>query len=179
MAVDTDRDLACGRALDEVWDQLDHPTEHGRTCAHCTKARESLLLLREATGLLVEEPDPPALDLTSKIMAAVRADVRRKEMFDLPGTGIDISEQAIARVIRAAADQVPGVRARRCVVRVSVQDDRLALSVDLSVAVAYESVIQDAVDQVRLRAIAACEQRIGIRLSELSVLVEDIYGGDQ
>ncbi|HEY0807414.1 MAG TPA: Asp23/Gls24 family envelope stress response protein, partial [Pseudonocardiaceae bacterium] len=108
--------LPCGRDVEQIWARLDaieagHADAHERDCRHCRAARESLNVLRQLTGELAHEDATPSVDLTSRIMSAVRAEVRRHDMVALP-TGeaglIRVSEQAVAAVLRFAADTVDG-----------------------------------------------------------------------
>ena len=109
--------LPCGRDIESAWDRLDEieagrGDEHEQTCPHCRTVRESLRVLREVTGHLVEHPLEPSVGLTDRVMAAVRAEVRRHDMVPLPSAepgAVLISEQAAATVLRFAADSVVGV----------------------------------------------------------------------
>jgi hypothetical protein len=178
MAVDqTDADylLPCGRSVDQVWSGT--PDEHARTCPHCRTAAESLRALRSATEELIAEADEPTLGLTDRIMLAVRADIRRRDMLPLV-SGIEISEQAVAAVLRFAADGVEGVRARRCRLRVEL-DPEPVVEAELTLAVSYFSYTHGAVEAVRERVAAACAARVGFRLGRLDLLVDDIYEGDR
>ena len=186
MAVNQSYELPCGRDLDTVWDRLDevgsgHADEHELTCPHCRAARESLLALREATQELVDEPDPAPPDLVGRIMSAVRAEVRRGQMLSLPTPepgGVEVSEQAVAVILRYAADSAGGVRARRCRVRkagadadgASVVEVELTLVVRLGNADGGETLAK-----VRERVVAAAAARVGLSLAKLDLLVEDVY----
>lgn len=166
--------LPCGRDVEQVWEHLDDiDVAHERTCPHCTTVRESLRLLREATGqLAAEDIEPPGL--TSRIMAAVRAEVRRRDLLPLPTTEpgeVRISDQAVAAVLRFAADTVSGVRARRCKV---TRVDR-GVRVVMSLAARYPEFTAAALDEVRERVTAAAGARIGLRLVELELVLEDLY----
>ncbi|KAA9166301.1 Asp23/Gls24 family envelope stress response protein [Amycolatopsis acidicola] len=181
MAVETGYDLPCGRSLEQVWADLDALDEHERTCPHCSTARGSLLALRSATRELAAERIEPRRDLTDRIMAAVRADVRRRgDMLpvraDEPG-GLEVSEQAVAVVLRFAADEVEGVRARRCRVRVSSHDEdgEAVLQAELTVVVEYRGDLADVLDTVRQRCAAACAASVGLRLGTLDLVVADLY----
>ncbi|MFI9380807.1 Asp23/Gls24 family envelope stress response protein [Kutzneria sp. NPDC052558] len=170
--------LPCGRDVDQVWEHLDEvDAEHERTCPHCGAVRESLVLLREATGQLAAEEIAPPAGLTGRIMAAVRADVRRRDLLPLPTSEpgrVRISDQAVAAVLRFAADTVPGVRARRC--RVShVDGTESDVRVEMSLAVHYPEFTASALDEVRERVTAAAAARIGLRLTELELVLEDLY----
>ncbi|GAB2997247.1 Asp23/Gls24 family envelope stress response protein [Amycolatopsis acidiphila] len=181
MAVETRYDLPCGRSLDRVWDHLDAPDEHELSCPHCSTARESLRALREATAELAGERIEPRRDLTDRIMSAVRAEVRRHgEMLpvraDEPG-GLEVSEQAVAVVLRFAADEIDGVRARRCKVRVLDRDadGETLLSAELTVAVAYRDDMAELLASLHERLRAACAASVGLRLARLDVVVVDLY----
>ncbi|MEU8895631.1 Asp23/Gls24 family envelope stress response protein [Nocardia sp. NPDC048505] len=180
---DNDYLLPCERGLEEVWERLDdvEGDDHDVSCPHCAAARESLLTLRNATRELIEEPDPPPPDLFGRIMSAVRADVRRSRTVTvdtpLPGA-IQVSEQAVATVLRFAADTVDGVRARGCRVHSSETDDdgEQTIAVEMTIAVRNgEQTIETLVSAVRERARAATNARIGVRLGRLDITVVDLY----
>jgi hypothetical protein len=190
--------LPCGRDVETVWERLadgeaGRGDEHDLTCPDCGDARASLLVLREVTGELIADTAEPTPHLTGRIMAAVRAEVRRRhDMVPLPTAEpgrVRVSEQAVAAVLRFAADSVAGVRARRCRVhdcRVRAADTagntggseegELMLVVELSVAVSYQSFAWRALDLVRERVTAAAVTRIGPRVHRLDLIVEDVYG---
>lgn len=173
--------LSCGREMETVWERLDLDSTdladtHDLTCEHCSAARQSLVILQEVTGKLASEEIGPPLTMTGRIMSAVRAEVRRHHMLALPGAEpgeVQISEQAVAAVLRCAADSVDGVRARHC--RISVTERKGAVDVEMSLAVAYRRFSADAVDEVRERVRAAAAARVGIVLVRLDLTVEDLY----
>lgn len=190
--------LPCGRDVETVWERLadveaGRVDEHDLTCPDCRDARASLIALREVTGELLADTAEPTPHLTGRIMAAVRAEVRRRhDMVPLPTAEpglVRISEYAVAAVLRFAADSVAGVRARRCRVhglRVRAADrggdtgggeeGELMLVVELSVAVSYQGFAWRALDLVRERVTAAAATRIGPRVHRLDLIVEDVYG---
>lgn len=192
-STDNDYLLPCGRGLEQVWERLDdNETDtdvdadtHESSCPHCAAARESLLTLRNATRELVEEPDPPPPDLFGRIMSAVRADVRRGRTLtvDSPHPGaIQVSEQAVAVVLRFAADTVDGVRARGCRVQSSEpgEDGDQVIAVDMTIAVRHDvPSIDEVVSVVRERVRAATTARIGVRLGRFDLVVVDIYEEDR
>ncbi|MCA2210035.1 Asp23/Gls24 family envelope stress response protein [Nocardia rosealba] len=184
---DNDYLLPCGRGLEQVWERLDDKDidSHEATCPQCAAARESLLTLRTATRELIEEPDPPPPDLFGRIMSAVRADVRRGRTLtlDTPHPGaIQVSEQAVAVVLRFAADTVDGVRARGCRVQSSEPgaDGEQVIAVDMTIAVRHGVPrIEDVVSLVRERVRAAATARVGVHLGRLDLTVVDIYEEDR
>ena len=182
--------LPCGRDIESAGDRLDEGEagrgdEHEQSCPHCRAARESLRVLREVTGHLVEHPLEPSVGLTDRIMAAVRAEARRHDMVALPSAepgAVFISEQAAATVLRFAADSVVGVHARRCRVTatpVTPGADNAGgvgtVEVELSVAVSYRSFAAGELEVVRERVSAAAAAGIGVRVARLDVIVTDLY----
>jgi hypothetical protein len=174
--------LPCGRDVEQVWQRLDEieagrTDAHERDCAYCQATCESLTVLRSLTQELTEDAEGPSLDLTGRIMAAVRADVRRHDLLPLPTPepgAVRVSAHAVAAVLRFAADGVHGVRARHC--RVSTTDTGgLAMTVEMSVAVSYGGFARHALDEVRARVAAAAEARIGVRLERLDLILDDLY----
>jgi hypothetical protein len=185
--------LPCGRDVETVWERLadvaaGRVDDHDLTCPDCRDARASLNALREVTEELLADTAEPASHLTGRIMAAIRAEVRRRhDMVALPTAEpglVRISEHAVAAVLRFAADSVAGVRARRCRVHdVQVrppdadgEEGEPMLVVELSVAVSYQSFAWRALDLVRERVAAAAATRIGPRLHRLDLIIEDVYG---
>lgn len=186
MAVNQGYELPCDRELEQVWERLDAvgeglADEHELSCPHCMTARESLLALREATQELVSEIEQPSPDLVGRIMSAVRAEVRRGQMVGLPTSEpgvVEVSEQAVAVVLRYAADSVAGIRARRCRVRtVGVGEAGESLvEVELTLAVSIHNATGgEALDRVRERVSVAAAARVGLQLVKLDLMVDDIY----
>jgi hypothetical protein len=179
----TDYELPCARDVEQVWARLDAvgaglADEHELTCPHCRAARESLLALREATSELVAEEDAPSPDLFGRIMSAVRAEVRRGSMVRLPTPEpgfVEVSEQAVAAVLRYAADTVDGVRARRCRVRTVPGGVEVELTLAMSLRNATGGA---ALAEVRKRVTTAAAARVGLTLAKLDLLVDDIFEED-
>lgn len=175
MAMTQDYLLPCGRDVETVWERLDEPDAHEAGCEHCRGARASLQVLREVTGELVADESEPSLDLTGRIMAAVRAEVRRHDLVPVPTTepgGVRVSTQAVAAVLRFAADSVDGVRARRC--KVTEAPD-YSVTVEMTIAVGYREFSGTALAQVRERVTAAASARVGVRLARLDLTMDDLY----
>lgn len=178
--------LPCERLLDDVAAAMragQPPDAHERNCPHCRTARDGLQSLWDATRLLVDEPVEPPPGLTERIMLAVRAEVRRPGMVPLTSTErgpVEVSEQAIAVVVRYAADTVDGVRARRCTIRRAGRDEHgmAVLSVELSLALAYGTGPADQVLRaVRRRVAELAGARIGVRIAACDLVLEDVFAG--
>ena len=196
--------LGCGRLVDDVWERLDRPPDaHERSCPFCTDARADLQRLALATRQLIETDAHDAglqigPQVKTAIMTIARSEVRRARRIPLepPPAGeveapLSISEQAVVALVRAAADEIPGVRARRCNVEIDKATLRMApstlpptaagsrspitLRVQLRVAVAAGTAIPSLVRQVRARVNRQVLRRVGISVSGVDVEVEDVY----
>lgn len=182
--------LPCGRLVEDVFADLDagRTDEHLRTCPHCATARRSLATLMEATRALVDDPAEPPPNLLDRIMQAVRAEARRGDALPLvptdatgapvPDLGpVDVSEQAVAAVVRFAADTVEGVRARSCRVGVDPADPG-ALRITMTVSLRYGAgPIEDLVAAVRRRISSALEGQVGVRSGVVDLQVADLWPG--
>ena len=171
-----------------MFDDLDagRADEHFRTCAHCATARRSLTTLMEATRALVDDPAEPPPNLLDRIMQAVRAEARRGDALPLvptdacggpaPDLGpVDVSEQAVAAVVRFAADTGEGVRARSCRVAVDPTDPG-ALRITMTVSLRYGAgSIEDLVDTVRRRVGSALRGQVGVRAGAVDLQVADLW----
>lgn len=188
--------LPCGRRLDDLWDRMDAfggapVDEHERICPHCQTSRSSLQALAKATRAVYEDESlTPSPALRGRIMAAVRAEVRRGNRLPLPRGEfgpVDVSEQAVAVVLRFAADTVEGVRARRCRLHFTqrpiaggcvaeIADAAGPIRVDLSIAIRYSrDTTPELVEAVRARVAAAAAAQVGIQVAEIDIEVEDVY----
>lgn len=111
--------------------------------------------------MLVADPAEPPPSLLDRIMAAVRADVRRTERLPLPSDlgPAEISEIAVAVVLRFAADSVVGVRARSCRIELAPGDFG-AVQVRMSVSLRYGTAPAGEVfDRIRERIATADPSR--------------------
>lgn len=187
--------LPCGRRVEDLWDRLDAAPgspadEHEQTCPHCRAARSSLQALAEATRAVYQDESltpPPAL--RGRIMAAVRAEVRRGDRLPLPSGEfgpVDVSEQAVAVVLRFAADTVDGVRARRCRLHLvqgpgqgesaEGEEAGAAVRVELSIAIRYcPKTTVELVEIVRARVAAAAAAQVGLRVARVDIEVDDVF----
>jgi uncharacterized alkaline shock family protein YloU len=184
--------LPCGRGIEELWQQLTagvvpSPGSHEARCPHCRTALSGLSALRDATSELAAEPVTAPPRLAGAIMAAVRVEVRRARMLPMPGDDLEpggkaeISEQAVAVVLRFAADSIEGVRARRCRVRPARaadgtpgQEDRV--DVELTLAIRYgTSPAGQVLAAVRGAVLAAAEGHLGLRVARCDLLVDDVW----
>ena len=190
--------LPCGRLVDDVWDRIDAPpTAHEQSCEFCTEARGRLARLAEATAeLRLNDDQDPAMQIgvgvKSAIMQIARTEIRRSRILPLQRPAhhegeprLAISEQAVTAVIRAAADTVPGLRARRCTVDLDTSrtmetapnapPEPAVVIVELRVAVAVHVSILEAVAACRARIEERMSRRTGLIISAINITVEDLY----
>jgi uncharacterized alkaline shock family protein YloU len=176
--------LPCGRDVEMIWERLPEAEtgvvdEHELSCPYCGQARIGLAAVRDVAAELARDDAEPSPGLTGRIMSAVRADLRRRELLPLAYTDLGpvrISERAVAAVLRFAADSVAGVRARRCRVKMAVtEDNERTLTVEMGIAVSYRAFAAGALSLVRQRVSAAAASRIGSRVIQLDLTVTDLY----
>ena len=211
--------LGCGRLVDRVWERIDSPPdEHELTCEDCQDARRSLSRLVEATDtsrLLDDQHDVPRPQVKSAIMAIARTEVRRGRPIPLerrrasPAPSakptvaeLTVSDQAIVRVVRRAADTVAEVRARR--IRIGpersnhqledradpdgevdgpqllrglhgVDDAAASITIDLRLSVALGDPIPLILTRVRRVVTHAVAQQVGVTVASIDIAVEDVH----
>ncbi|WP_433406357.1 hypothetical protein [Streptomyces sp. CA-146814] len=177
--------LACGRLLSGVWDAGDAgrtaDDPHLLTCPHCSAALAELTGLGDAVRrTCAEEPGVPeaaTAAITARVMDLVRLELRPGRPLPLGEPEEDhwIVEAAAARLLRAAVDALPGVRAGSCrIAPLDAADPTGPVRVRVEVAASLDRSLPDVADAVRARIAAVTDQDIGIRLGAADVLVVDI-----
>ncbi|AGK75051.1 hypothetical protein SFUL_66 [Streptomyces microflavus DSM 40593] len=181
--------LACGRLLSDVWDAGDTgraaDDPHLSVCPHCSAALAELTGLGDAVRrTCAEEPGVPEATtaaITARVMDLVRLELRPGRPLPLGGPEEDhwIVEAAAARVLRAAVDALPGVRAGSCRIEpLDPADPTGPVHVRVEVAAALDRSLPDLADAVRARIAEVADRDIGIRLGSADVLVVDILDED-
>ncbi|MFI5904762.1 hypothetical protein [Streptomyces cyaneofuscatus] len=181
--------LACGRLLSDVWDAWDADRTaddpHLAACPHCSAALAELTGLGEAVRrTCAEEPGVPEATtaaVTARVMDLVRLELRPGRPLPLGEPEEDhwIVEAAAARLLRAAVDALPGVRAGSCrIAPLDPADPTGPVHVRVEVAASLDRSLPDLADAVRARIAEVADQDIGIRLGAADVLVVDILDDD-
>ncbi|MFG2621223.1 Asp23/Gls24 family envelope stress response protein [Streptomyces sp. NPDC048507] len=177
--------LACGRDLAAVWEQTGPPDAdpHTRGCPSCRRARAELESLRAAALHPHEARTAEAVDtsaLVRRVMDVVRLELRPGRNLPLgePGEDCWIFESVAARTLRAAAEEVPGVRAGSC--RITVPGSRPGsargpVSVHLDVTAEYGRDLRTTSLAVRDSAARAARDRLGLTVAALDVTVTDLH----
>ncbi|MFJ9633228.1 Asp23/Gls24 family envelope stress response protein [Streptomyces sp. NPDC101175] len=178
-----DEHLACGRLISLVWEAWEQRTQdpHMLSCPHCRQAVSELEALGTAVrGLRDDTADPSGDDvatLTRRVMDVVRLELRPGRPMPLgePGEDLWIMEAVAARSLRAAAEQVPGVRAGSC--RLVPGPDgggAGAVEVRLDVHAPSGAVLPDLAEQVRRQVWAAAEGELGMAIASVDIRITDI-----
>ncbi|MFJ3876884.1 Asp23/Gls24 family envelope stress response protein [Streptomyces sp. NPDC090077] len=159
------------------------PDPHSRRCVHCRQALADLRRLR-AAALGPEAPRtggaPDASALARRVMDVVRLELRPGRTLTLGERDEDtwIYESVAARTLRAAAEEVPGVRAGSC--RVAPPEGRDAprrgpVAVRLEVTVEFGPGLRAVTERVREAVGRAAERRLGLALASVDVTVTDLH----
>ncbi|MFE5520941.1 hypothetical protein ACFQ9Q_24920 [Streptomyces virginiae] len=170
--------LPCGRPLGRAWDQAHAPAgtadSHSVRCPCCREAVEGLTALDEATRALRTAEYPDSRSLANRVINAVRAEVRLGALLMLndPGQDLRIAESAASKVLRRAADRVPGVRAASC--RLSPSGAGLAHLVTITIAAELDKPLREQADAVRQAVLHAAEHVLGLAVTTVDVDVSSV-----
>jgi len=173
-----DEVLPCGRLLSRVWEQAwDAPPAadlHPVSCPHCREAVEGLATVNAAARALRDE-DPPGLHaLADRVMDVVRAEARFGRLLPLadPDWDLRIAESAAAKVLRQAADTVPGSRAATC--RLIPEGNGTDVRVTMTLAAALDRPLPERVHQVRRSVLHSAGQDLGLTVTAVDITVADV-----
>ncbi|MFJ9939699.1 Asp23/Gls24 family envelope stress response protein [Streptomyces erythrochromogenes] len=186
--------LACGRDLAAVWEAAERTGHTGRgeqaetdphtlRCPHCREAVADLERLRTAAAAPAPAGAGGPADtsaLVRRVMDVVRLELRPGRTLPLGGADEDIwvYESVAARTLRAAAEEVPGVRAGSC--RITPpggrgEPARGPVTVHLEVTVEYGHDLRATSEAVRRAAFRGAHERLGLTVSALDVTVTDLH----
>lgn len=177
-----DEELPCGRMLSRVWEQAQDAAQdaaptadpHTVSCPHCREAVEGLSAVNAAARALRAE-DPPGLHaLADRVMNIVRAEIRLGRLLPLADPDLDlrIAESAAAKVLRQAADAVPGARAAAC--RLVPAGESTDVRVTMTLAAALDRPLPDRVRQVRRSVLHSAGQDLGLAVTAVDITVVDV-----
>ncbi|MFE2526273.1 Asp23/Gls24 family envelope stress response protein [Streptomyces sp. NPDC059382] len=180
--------LPCGRDLAELWEEPRSGADRAHTsvCPHCTAALDDLARLRQAV-----RTDPPdgsdpggsgvdASGLIERIMGVVRLELRPGRTLALGEPDEDgwIFEAVAAKVLRAAADGVPGVRSGSCRVGPEAGGRGAArgpVHVEIEVSVGVTRAAREVAELVRERVREAADAALGLEVTAVHVRVADLH----
>jgi hypothetical protein len=171
-----DEELPCGRTLRHAWEQARDSgataDPHATNCPHCQQAAEGLAALDRATRALRAKDRPHSRSLADRVMKAVRAEVRLGAMLPLddPAQDLRIAERAAAKVLRRAADSVPGARAASC--RLVPTEDGTAVHAFMTLATTLDQPLPDRAAQVRRAVLHAADHELGLAIAGVDLRID-------
>ncbi|MFI1446080.1 hypothetical protein [Streptomyces virginiae] len=171
--------LPCGRPLGRAWQQARSAAgtsdPHSSRCPHCREAIEGLTALDRATRALRAEEQPDGHSLATRVINAVRSEVRLGTMLllDDPDHDLRIAESAAAKVLRRAADTVPGVRAASCRMTAAT-DGHVVHVVVITVAATLDQPLRWRAEAVRQAVLHAAKHVLGLAVTTVDVEVNAV-----
>ncbi|WP_335981393.1 Asp23/Gls24 family envelope stress response protein [Streptomyces sp. CA2R106] len=192
-----DERLVCGRMLSDVWETEggSESDQHARTCPYCMAALADLDLLGAAVLELRSGGAPQDTEyLAERVMDLVRLEPRsgRRRPFGDSDGGTWFDETEMARVLCAAAESLPGVRAGSCCIMPIVVDELYEpfgspdagvraggapVRVRLEVALPFVPGIDELEDRVRQEVLTAADRQLGMHVASVDLLRADCFGG--
>ncbi|MGW4688096.1 hypothetical protein ACWEPM_24835 [Streptomyces sp. NPDC004244] len=171
--------LPCGHPLGRAWQEArtvggtsDPPSS---SCPHCREAVEGLTALDRATRALRAEERPDGDSLATRVINAVRTEVRLGSMLllDDPDHDLRIAESAAAKVLRRAADTVPGVRAASCRIAAS-EGGPAAHVVTITVAATLDRPLRGRAEAIREAVLHSAEHALGLAVTAVDVEINAV-----
>ncbi|WP_217548026.1 hypothetical protein [Streptomyces sp. GbtcB6] len=173
-----DEVLPCGRLLSQVWEQAQDEAPaadpHPVSCPHCREAVEGLATVNAATRALRAVDRPGLHALADRVMNAVRTEVRLGRLLPLadPDRDLRITESAAAKVLRQAADTVPGARTATC--RLTSAGEGTGVRVTMTLAATLDRPLPERVHQVRRSVLHSAGQDLGLAVTAVDIAVVDV-----
>ncbi|MEU5538535.1 hypothetical protein [Streptomyces sp. NPDC020362] len=173
-----DEVLPCGRLLSRVWEQAqdEAPTAdpHTVSCPYCREAVEGLAAVNAVTRAMRAEDTSGLHTLADRVMNIVRAEVRLGRLLPLadPDRDLRIAECTAAKVLRQAADTVPGARAATC--RLTPAAEGTDVRVTMTLAAALDRPLPERVHQVRRSVLHSAGQDLGLAVTAVDITVVDV-----
>jgi uncharacterized alkaline shock family protein YloU len=172
-----DERLPCGSLVSHVWKQAraagDQADAHMADCAFCRQAVEGLTALDNATRALHAER-PSAHTVADRVVRAVRAEVRLGRLLPLddPAGELRIAQTAVAKVLRRAADRVPGVRAASC--RPALDESNTEVTIAMTLAMTLNQPLPGRATDVRRAVAYAAGQELGLAVSGIDLRIVSV-----
>lgn len=191
-----DETLPCGTSLTDLWESGVPQPDHDR-CQHCREALDELAALHQAVQESVArepaiEPQAMAAAIADRVMEVVRTELRPGRLLPLGEVSEDnwITEAAASRVLRAAAELLPGVATGSCRIRSESASDNARLPLPgtplprgplrarIEVAVSPTWTVPDVAAALRRLVSAAAQDDLGLDLAGIDVVAVDLLDQD-
>lgn len=178
MAVDPSDDhdrLPCGNSVDALLRHMlsGEPTRHESNCEYCLEQEEELRPLVAAVRQSGEEEITAPPGLLSDVMRVVRTERRSDGTVVLTGSGpggTEVRASAVAAMLRASVESVPGVVVGRC--RVEQTGEGVWVRATARVRVGLP--IPDAAEAARHAMRALVEEGLGLHVDRVDIDVVDL-----
>lgn len=162
--------LPCGESVDALLRRLraGRPSGHERRCPHCRAAAEELRVLSAAQAEADREAVAAPPDLVDQVMRTVRAEADSGGFVTLDAGGrgwTRMRREAVAALLRAACDTVPGTAVGRC--RFSTGPDGIA--VELTARFTGEVPAPRLADELRRAVRRSALHHLGRRVTRVDV----------
>ncbi|WP_405871550.1 MULTISPECIES: hypothetical protein [unclassified Streptomyces] len=165
-----DERLPCGRLVSHVWEyaRTGQADPHLAGCPFCRQAIEGLKALDRTTHALRAER-PSARTVADRVVRAVRAEARLGRMLPLddPERDLRIAETTVAKILRRAADRVPGVRAASC--RLTPDEGGTGVTIAMNLAMTLDQPLPDRAAEVRRAVAYATRHELGLAVSSIDL----------
>jgi hypothetical protein len=171
-----DERLSCGRLISHAWEQArtpHHLDPHTANCPYCRQAGEGLAALDRSTRILRADR-PNARTVAERVIRAVRAERRLGRMLPLddPARDMRIAEIPTAKILRRAADRVPGIRAASC--RLTPDDTGTTVAITMTLAATLDEPLPGRAAQVRRAVLHAARQQLGLAVSSIDLTIANV-----
>ncbi|MFD7539916.1 hypothetical protein [Streptomyces sp. NPDC059819] len=170
--------LPCGRPLRHAWEQARDTAAtkdpHTSSCPYCRRAVEGLAALDKATRALRATERPSGHSLAGRVINAVRAEMRLGAMLPLDDATQDlrIAENTAAKVLRKAADTVPGARAASC--HLTPTGNGTTVHVAMTLAMTLDEPLPARAAQVRQAVLQAADHVLGMALTHVDLEIDTV-----
>ena len=178
MAVDPSDDqdrLPCGNSVDALLRHLTSGdlTGHESSCEYCREQAAELSPLVSAVQQAGDQDVTAPPGLLADVMRAVRSERRTSGTVVLAGPGpggTEIRVAAVAAMLRASVESVPGVVVGRC----RIEQTPEGLVVLAAARVALGLPIVEAAEEARRAMRSLVEDRLGLRAARVDIDVVDL-----
>ncbi|WP_116246631.1 hypothetical protein [Nocardiopsis sp. FIRDI 009] len=167
--------LPCANSVDALLRHLVSGalTEHESACRYCRDQAEELRPLVTAVRRSEERRVTAPPGLVSDVMRVVRAERRGGRSIVLDGSGpggTEVRESAVAALLRASVDAVPGVVVGRC----RIEQTARGVVVRATVRVGLDRPIPEAAEAARSTMRALVEEQLGLPVVRVDLDVVDV-----
>ncbi|MFD3547093.1 hypothetical protein ACFWUW_16045 [Streptomyces sp. NPDC058655] len=168
--------LPCGRPLGHAWEQARTPggttDPHTSRCPSCREAIEGLTALDRAARALRAQEGPDGHGVANRVIGAVRAEVRLGARLRHAGPPHNprIPQSTAAKILRGAADTVPGARTASCRLTPS-NGNRAVHAVAITVAAKLDGPLRERAEAVRQAVLHTAEHVLGLAVTTVDVEV--------